>query len=213
MEKEKKLDGLEAVTLEQLYSIVSTYDEDYWRNYNFWHKRSNLSYENKEEFYKLESASGMAKFDDPPEGWGKEQLFLWALGNVHGREVETSNISGVLRFIKYRLKELLNKEQFGFREKCPTLYQVEVHSDRSVLGMWILNYKLKDHDFFSQFPQSTCLKVEKDKIRYFQGDEKWKVLTKKEQNKIASYMPLSSSGLPGTWPKEKNEKSQVNSIL
>lgn len=204
--KEESLTGLDAVSLEELYRIVSYQRETYWRYNMLWHQNSILNDLNPEEFYKRESQSGIAMFDDPPKGWTKDQLHKWALGNTHGREVETGNIFGVLRHIELRLEKLLDKDNFGFRKNCPTLNQVESHSNSTLIGMWILNYKIEDNEMLSQAPICYCLKVEKDKIKYL-DDNEWKILTKKEQKIIVSYMPLSRTGLPSPWSKRKNSVS------
>jgi len=202
MEKEEKnLAGLDAVTLEELHRIVSYHRESYWRYYMMWHNNWQLNDKDPDEFYRRESESGLAMFDDPPKGWTKDQLHKWALGNTHGREVETGNIFGVLRHIEWRLKQLLNKDKFGFRTECPTSHQVESHRCQSLIGMWILNYKVKNNNMISQAPLSTCLKVENGKIRYL--DDNWKIFTKKEQKKVVSYMPLSQTGMPSSWAEEK----------
>ena len=202
-EEEKNLTGLDAVTLEELHRMVSYHRETYWRYYMMWHEHWQLNDRDPDEFYKRESESGMAMFDDPPEGWTKDQLHKWSLGNTHGREVETGNIFGVLRHIECRMKQLLDKDNFGFRTECPTPNQVEAHCCQSLIGMWILNYEVKDNDMIPQAPISTCLEVKNGKIRYL-DDYKWRIFTKKEQKKIVSYMPLSQTGLPASWLKEKS---------
>lgn len=202
-EEEKSLTGLDAVTLEELHRIISYQRETYWRYNMMWHRNGELDRKDPEEFYRRESNSGLAMFDDPPEGWTEDQLHKWALGNTHGREVETGNIFGVLRNIEWRLEQLLDKDRFGFRKECPIPHQVEAHCCRSLIGMWILNYKVKDNDMISQAPVSVCLETKNGKIRYLDDNEKWKILTKKEQKLIVSYMPLSSSGLPAPWAKKE----------
>ena len=198
----EKLSGLESLTLEELHRWVSYQRETYWRYYMMWHNNWQLNDKDPEEFYKRESESGQAMFDDPPEGWSKDQLHKWALGNTHGREVETGNIFGVLRHLECRLEQLLNKDLFGFRKECPTTYQVEAHCMSSLIGMWILNYKIEDNPMIPQAPASHCLQVEEEKIEYL-DDGDWKVLTEEEQKLIVSYMPLSRTGLPSAWPEEK----------
>ncbi len=199
----KDITGQVAITLEELHRMVSYQRETYRRYYMMWHENWQLHDKDPEEFYRRESESGLAMFDDPPKGWNKEKLTIWALGNTHGREVETGNIFGVLQHIEWHLEKLLDKSNFGFRKECPTLSQVKAHCNSTLVGIWILNYKIEDNIAIVQAPASYCMEVKNEKIRYLDNNEKWKTLTKKEQKLIVSYMPLSRTGLPSPWPKIK----------
>lgn len=204
---DKNTKGLDAVILEDLYELVHGERETNRKNYQMWCDSCQLSRENPEEFYKQESESGLAIFDDPPKGWGKEQLYCWAVGYNRGRQIETGNINGILRIIKIGLEELLDKSNFGFKKECPTLSQVNNHQQSTLMGKWILNYKVENEEVFGQSPACVCLKVEKNKIKYFDGDDnKWKIFTKKEQKLIVEYMPLNAMGLPSAWTRIKDEE-------
>lgn len=193
-----KLKKVNAMNVKLLHDIAKNYHDQYWRYYMMWYNHCDLADSDPKKFIKQESESGSAMWDDPPEDWSERDLYIWSKGYVHGRCVETGNVSGIMRIIEMHCKRLMN-DDYGFRDGLPTVEQVNIHNQKTLIGFWMLliDHKSKN-DMIPRYPMLYCMQVEKNKIRYWDGD-KWKNMTKKETKEIISSMPMSQTGIPVSW--------------
>lgn len=194
----KKLKAMDAITIKQFDNIVKHQNDIYWRYYLMWSKHSDLADEDPKEFIKLESKSGSAMWDDPPEGWSERDLFIWSKGYVHGRSVECSNISGMMEHLSNTSDRLINKD-YGFRDGMPSIKQIERLG--CVFRYWVLQCKDTSEDsFIPYYPIFYILEVKDGKIRYLDdATGKWKIYLKKEMRKIISSMPVDENLIPVSW--------------
>jgi hypothetical protein len=203
----KKLKETAAMKVKLFNAMVRNHSEQYWRYYMMWHERGNLADTDLEKFTKLESESGSAMWDDPPEDWSERDLAIWSMGNAHGREVECGNVSGMMMQLEELSSELINND-YGFRKGIPTLNQVEMHAHRNLMGFWMVLIDNKGNDdFVTRFPVMEILQVAKDKIQIWDESKgKYINLTKKEQKRMLEFMPVNMGGMPSSWNKLKTGK-------
>jgi hypothetical protein len=204
----KKLKETAALKIGFFNTMIKHHAEKYLRYCSLWHDRCNLGHEDPEKFTKLESDSGSAMWDDPPEDWSERDLMIWSMGNAHGREVECMNASSMLYHLEHLSSELTNNN-YGFREGVPTLDQIEVHSNRNLLGIWMILIAHEGDDFVRRYPVMMLLKVAKKKIQYWNDKTgKYANLTKKDQKEMLEFMPVGDGGIPSSWNKLKFGKKK-----
>jgi len=205
----KKLTRTTALTIDLFHRIVKNQADKYWRYYMMWYDHGNLADNDPKEFIKRESNSGSAMWDDPPEDWSERDLYIWSKGYVSGREVETGNITGELKYLESLSSQLLNND-YGFKKGIPSLEQIEIHANRNFMGFWIvLIDNEKNNDFIHKFPVMNILQVAKNKIQIWEEDKgKWVNLTKKDQKRMLEFMPVDMTGIPSSWNNLKSRKKK-----
>lgn len=193
----KKLKGIDSITAEHLHAIVVNQFDKYWRYYLMWNERSDLARDDPKKFIELESKSGSAMWDDPPEGWSERDLFIWSKGYVHARQVECANISGTMDLMSFISKKLINKD-YGFRDGMPSIEQIKRHEFN---GFWIIKVKDTDEDSFEPYyPIFHALSIIDNRIRFWDDDiRNWKIYLKKNMKKVLSTIPIDRDFLPVSW--------------
>ncbi len=185
--------------------------KELWKLREHWDGLADLARKDPAEFIRQERDSGSAMWDDPPDGWGEEQLAIWSEGYAHGRAVETGNLWGTMRFLA-RALELWADRDYGPRETAPTPAQAREHRDRHICGAWIVVIRPAGSPL--SMPHLVEIVAKPDEAPHGEerpapewlevwDDGEYKRLEDAVEagSEICSWMPVDMSGEPAPWPE------------
>ena len=185
--------------IKQLLALLEQWAGRTKKSYEFWYKRAELARKDPDKFWELESTSGSAMADDPPEGWTRADLEKYFRGNVHGREIETGNLAQKFRYAARELKEALDEgNEYGSRRGFPTKEEIVWHAERRLIGLWIVQSRANP---MNETGMAT-LRVENGEVQCYEGGG-WRAVTTSEAREIVTSMPVDIEGCPVAWPKEE----------